>query len=349
MLCFTYPAAVCAVRGLWGPDTHSPRTLRFITDMVYAVLLPQGLSHKGSGQVFKREILFQTMVRECCEWCNHCEWCENRGNIVTIAYCDDGFPKDDWNHHSLDTTKQPVDLKVLRDLVKFHLSTKDMEIRMVKFSFASADASQILSLADVFYFKGFGGDISRLRPMLQKPFPSIIQEFQNRVVLNWPRPLLTIQVCGGAIIMGRTFYQHTELDCMEIFGPASLRYFPCETMTQERLEAREMAPYDIPMAPGVGILIKLKPGTTYSVRCVTIAKSERPKYESFRRASFGHADRVLAALSCHWKLHQYKDELGNTRFWAVRIDGAAVIGYFDPQSVIVAIQRAYPGEVIQWW
>ena len=68
-----------------GAQTH-PRTLRFITDMVYAVLLPQGLSHKGSGQVFKREILFQTMVRECCEL---------RGNIVTIAYCDDGMPDED--------------------------------------------------------------------------------------------------------------------------------------------------------------------------------------------------------------------------------------------------------------
>ena len=54
--------------------------------MVYAVLLPQGLCEKGGGRSFKEEVLFQTMVRECCEL---------RGNIVTIAYCDDGMPDDD--------------------------------------------------------------------------------------------------------------------------------------------------------------------------------------------------------------------------------------------------------------
>ena len=110
-----------------------------------------------------------------------------------------------------------------------------------------------------------------------------------------------------------------------------------------------MASYDIPMAPGVGILMKLKPGAAYSVRCVNIAKSERSKYESFRLASFGHIDRVVAALSCHWRLYQYKDELCNTRFWAVRFDGASVVGYLDPHDVTVAIQTDYPGEAIRWW
>ena len=316
--------------------------------MVYAVLLPQGLNEKGGGKALRNDIMFQSMVRECCEPrnvgnCNHDAW-----NIVTIAYCDDGYPSDGWNHHSLDTIGTPYDLKVLRDLVKRSLSDRN-NIRMVKFSFASDDASQLLSLADVFYFKGFGGDYSKLFPTFQKPFPSIVEEFQNRVTLNWPRPLMTIHVCGGAIIMGSKCLQIPRLACMELFGPASFRYFACELMTQEKLQSRALEPYDIPLAPGVGILVQLTPGRVHSVRCVTIACTRKTQYESFRLASFYHMDRMLASLSLQWRAYQYIDELGNTKWWAIRPDGTAVVGCYDRQSLIEAIRSDHPGESIQWW
>ena len=325
--------------------THSSRSL--LPLMVYAVLLPQGLNEKGGGKALRNEIMFQSMVRECCEPRNVANGNYDAWNIVTIAYCDDGNPSDGWNHHSLDTTGKPIDLKALRDLVK--RSLPDRTIKMAKFSFASDDASQLLSLADVFYFKGFGGGYSNLLPTFQKPFPSIVQEFQNRVTLNWPRPLMTIHVCGGAILMGSKCLDIPQLACMELFGPASLRYFSCELMTQEKLQSRALDPYDIPLAPGVGILVQLTPGRAHSVRCVNIACTRKYQYESFRLASFNHIDRVFASVSRLWRTYYYADELGNTKWWALRPDGTAVVGCLHVQSLLEAIRSDHPGESIQWW
>ena len=88
----------------------------------------------------------------------------------------------------------------------------DVSIRMWKFSFLMDNASAILAISHVFYFRGLGikgcGTINEIFDPT-RPVHPVVEEFQNRVLFHWPRPLLTIMICGAAMLCGKEYISNS--------------------------------------------------------------------------------------------------------------------------------------------
>ena len=314
--------------------------------MVYLVTLPNGLNEKGSGRAFANDVFFGSMVQECCTHVG--------STVVNVAYCDDGNPDRDWQYDEHNPSRHP-DLKVLKRLVSAHMGD-DVSIRMWKFSFLMDNASGILAISHVFYFRGFGGKASgNIYEIFDpaRPVHPVVEEFQSRVLFHAPRPLLTIMICGAAILCGKQYISdspvHTgRIRCMELLGPASIHYFACERVTPERVGGLTL--HEIPMGPTVGNLFKFEPGS-FSLRCVNVAPTAKKANEEFRIASFRHIDRVVTHFIHMWRLHEWQYPQHAKFFWAFRPDGTTIGSYehHNSRQIVDSICQRFPGQLVAWY
>ena len=312
--------------------------------MVYLVTLANGFNEKGSGKAFETHSFFGSMVQECCTHVG--------STVVNVAYCDDGNPDPSWQYCEQHPDAH-TDLKVLKRLVRAHMGD-DVSIRMLKFSFLMPNASAILAMSHVFYFRGFGikhcGNVYEIFDPT-RPVHPVVEEFQNRVLFHDPRPLLTIMVCGAAMLCGKEFlsdrpeYQG-RIRCMELLGPASIRYFACQRVTPRQVGALTL--HEIPLGPTVGNLFKFQRNGRFSLRCVNIAPSSKKENEPFRSASFEHTDRVVTNFIHLWKLHKYQYPQKPKFFWAHRPDGT-IIGSYEHRNqrqIVDHISVLFPGQFV---
>ena len=115
--------------------------------MVHVVLSSGGLNEKGHGKQFKWNPLIRSMIDDVCGDSSSTE-------EVSVIYCDDGSPGDWFDHNNPDC----VELKCLRKLVEHLRPSAGLKMEKFSFTYPSRPAMNMIQNADIFYFKGYGGN-----------------------------------------------------------------------------------------------------------------------------------------------------------------------------------------------
>ena len=270
--------------------------------MVYLVQLTDGLNENGAGRRLVDCEILKSIVKKVTEHHNNLE--------VRVLYCDDGAA----GRLDLDTS---VEAKVLSRLIKHWLPSISL-IHYSIFSFHNENAVQLLADADIFYFKGFGGDIQQLLPIFgqscSREMRERVREFHDRLIFN---RMLAFMVCGAAVLCGTHYPGEQRLKGLRLLGDAYVHYHACETTSNILVSSDR---YRIHLAPGVANIIRCDDGCT-QVHCACVGTKRPMSYEVFRKENTTHLLWVMGVHALIWRIFRWIRNSGTVYWWACRTDG----------------------------
>ena len=275
--------------------------------MVYLVQMAKGLSEKGAG---KRGLPDCSMLVEMAQ---HVAWHRKHEPLI-VLYCDDGAGYGD--------IMSSVERKVLERLLQQWCP--GLNIVGMKFSFHDDRALQLLEIADVFYFKGFGGGTDRLLPIFGKAVPrdsemaDRVTAFQNKCMFDG---MLAFMVCGAAIITGTHYPGDDQLEGLKLLGDAYVQYHANESIAAIEVSKSNNV---IQLCKGVANIISCRDGLL-GVKVEVIAKSEVSTYWPFAKQCQLHLTAVMIHQHTTWRIYTWV-EFGQSYFWACRTDGKSIRG-----------------------
>ena len=247
---------------------------------------------------------------------------------VRVLYCDDGAAE----RLDLDTA---VEAKVLLRLIRDWLP--GIIIHYSIFSFHNQNAVQLLADADIFYFKGFGGDIQQLLPIFgqscSREMRERVREFHDRLIFN---RMLAFMVCGAAVLCGTHYPGEPRLNGLKILGDAWVDYHKCATTNNILVPSDR---YRIHLAPGVANIIRCDE-VCRQVHCACVGSKSPTHYEVFRKEHTTHLLWVMGVHSLIWRIFWWIRNSGRVYWWACRTDGR----WFEGDSleyVLARIDRAF--------
>ena len=326
--------------------------------MVHVVLSSGGLNEKGHGKQFKWNPLIRSMIDDVCGDSSSTE-------EVSVIYCDDGSPGDWFDHNNPDC----VELKCLRKLVEHFRPLAG--VKMEKFSFTNPPrpAMNMIQNADIFYFKGYGGNTERILRVFKhrtwdhnRSDDIAVEDFSNRIIFGKPRPLLCFMTCGAAKLLGSCYTGDPRIKCLEVFGSARIHYFACENVSPVRVQELDLL--SIPLGSGASLAIKLEPNEV-EVDVINVACSKRSSKEDFCAASLVHLRKVIGNIRSQWRMHQcvmnfnLEDYFPGIKmpvmFWAYSPDGklicfdASGCKFSTGNECASGIMEYQGGQPIQWF
>ena len=273
--------------------------------MVYLVQLAQGLSETGARKALPGSRTFESMVRDVVS--------RRKLDLLVALYCADGAVRS-WDPMS------SVEAKVLEDLIR--CICPDVMIDARKFSFHADDALRLLQEADVFYFKGFGGDSQLLLPnfgeSVSEEMARRVLQFQNKCMFSG---VLAIMVCGAAVLTGTHYPGQALFKGLQLLGDAYVHYHACERTTSLVASTSNDT---IQLAPGIANIIRCEVGQL-ECEAVNVARSSKDAYEQFRAQSELHLTAVMQQQRGLWRTYYFYDHSGRAFLWKSRTDGKILI------------------------
>ena len=299
-----------------------------VFENMFVVCLAQGISEKGAGKVLGYNELMTQLLRDRIRRGRHA------GKALTVLFCADGICGD---RNTYDVA-QCVECKVLKNLVAQWLP--DWAVTVELFSFYNSPID-MLERADIFYFKGFGGDLTHLLPIFGHDRPQEIalriKVFQEKIVFG---NMLSFLVCGAAVLCGSHYPARPDIRSLKLFGDAYIVYHACETSSG--IEVTD-DPDIIQLVPGVANIIACTPGRL-AVDCPVVAKSHKASYETFATASEAHVYNCMRCQVEIWRTYYYLDLAGREKYWACRTDGLTI--HRDPHLELLRVLKEKFGEAV---
>ena len=268
------------------------------------VQLAQGISEKGAEKYLKYDELLKRMIQKVAECCT------SRSRSLVLLFCADGaYNIDCW---------QMVEVKCVKRLIKYFAPDTEVESRL--FSFRDSNAAQNLEEADVFYFKGWGGDVREMQNIFGRDqhvtpeIQQVVQLFQNRILFSDTSrcSLLTFMVCGGAILMGTHYPNQNQIVTLKLLGDVVVKYHACETTANINVTTEDHA---IQLVPGVANIMWFEHGHL-DVSCAIVAKKDFESYYVFAKESEHHIRTVMRSQALKWRIY-----LWGGKCWGCRADG----------------------------
>ena len=135
--------------------------------------------------------------------------------------------------------------------------------------------------------------------------------------------MLTIMICGAAIISGTHYPNAEEVRCLNLLGDAHVQYHACETTSSIDVATNNNT---IQLAPGIANIVRCIDGHV-QVEAAVVAKLSPSSYYDFAERSQLHIRQVMTKNMHTWRIYQYSrrrpftDNSFDVVFWACRTDG----------------------------